>query len=244
MVEHETLLEKLSHYGIRGKAWQWVKSYLSDREQYVCLGGTESTRKSIRYGVPQGSILGPLFFIIYINDLPRISGLAKFILYADDANIIITGDNMTEIEEHLSRLIPGAVNWVNGNGLLLNLKKTNYMIFSKRRNLSPIELKIINITIKRVNEKKFLGVIIDDKLTWKSHINAMKTKMCRYVGILYRIKFHVPLKVRLLMYHSFVQSHLNYCCLVRGFACKSSIDSVFVKQKKAMRAIMPGFVRY
>ena len=72
----------------------------------------------------------------------------------------------------------------------------------------------------------------------------MKTKMCRYVGILYRIKFHVPLKVRLLMYHSFVQSHLNYCCLVWGFACKSSIDSVFTKQKKAMRAIMPGFVRY
>ena len=244
MVDHKILLEKLRHYGIRGKAWEWIKSYLSNREQYVSIGASESSREKILYGVPQGSILGPLFFIIYINDIPRVAEFARFILYADDANIIISGDTILEIEEKLAKLIPNLVNWVGGNGLLLNLKKTNFMLFSRRKRLSTIEVKINNVPIKMVSEAKFLGVILDDKLTWKSHINAIKSKMSRYVGILYRIKFHVPLKVRIMIYHSFVQSHLNYCCLVWGFACKSSINSIFTKQKKAMRAIMPGYVNY
>ena len=244
MVEHETLLHKLKHYGIRGNAWEWIKSYLRNREQYVTVNGKNSKRTPLLYGVPQGSILGPLFFIIYINDLPHISDLAKFILYADDANIIVTGDDIEDVKNNVLQLVNKLVYWVGGNGLLLNLKKTKFMIFSRKRNVGTFDLKINNVPIEKLSEAKFLGVIVDDKFTWKSHIHAIKTKMARYVGILYRIKFHVPLKVRLQIYHSFVQSHLNYCSLLWGFACKSLIDSLFIKQKKAMRAVMPGFVRY
>ena len=100
MVEHNILLDKLQHYGIRGTALKWFHSYLSDRTQFVTIDGHDSDAKSIKYGVPQGSILGPLLFIIYINDLPHISELAKYILYADDANIIITGTNITEINQN------------------------------------------------------------------------------------------------------------------------------------------------
>ena len=244
MVEHEILLYKLKHYGIRGKAWDWIKSYLTNREQYVSINGKNSTRTPLLYGVPQGSILGPLFFIIYINDLPHICDLAKFILYADDANIIVTGDDIEDVKNNTMKLVNNLVYWVGGNGLLLNLKKTKFMIFSKKRNVGTFDLKINNVHIEKLTEARFLGVIVDDKFTWKSHIHAIKTKMARYVGILFKIKFHVPLKVRLQIYHSFVQSHLNYCSLLWGFACKSLIDSIFVKQKKAMRAVMPGFVRY
>ncbi|HIF15426.1 MAG TPA: hypothetical protein EYQ86_08990, partial [Bacteroidetes bacterium] len=205
MVDHKILLHKMYHYGIRGNAHQWIKSYLSDRQQYVSVNGSESTRRNIEYGVPQGSILGPLLFVIYINDIPEISHFAKFILYADDANIIITGSSIAEIEDQITSLSAALIHWVKSNGLLLNLKKTQYMIFSRGRLTNNFIVSIDNTVIQQVNEARFLGVIIDDKLTWSSHIKTLKSKMARYVGIMYRIKKLIPLNVRLQIYHSFVQ---------------------------------------
>ena len=104
LLEHKILLKKLEHYGIRGIALSWFDSYLHDRHQFVTVNGVDSSPKTINYGIPQGSILGPLLFVIYINELPGISDLAKFILYADDANIIVTGHNEEEIQSKLSML--------------------------------------------------------------------------------------------------------------------------------------------
>ena len=123
VLEHSILLQKLHHYGIRGIALEWFKSYLSDRNQFVTINNTDSSARDISYGVPQGSILGPLLFVIYINDLPGISNIATFILYADDANIIVTGSNMHEVLQKINSIIHDLVNWVNCNGLALNLKK-------------------------------------------------------------------------------------------------------------------------
>ena len=198
----------------------------------------------MKYGVPQGSILGPLLFVIYINDLPGINQLAKFILYADDANIIITGDHMHEIEEQLDLLTNSLVKWVNANGLLLNLRKTNYMLFSRKTIRQSPLVTINNVNIIRVHEAKFLGVILDEKLSWSHHIKALKGKMARYIGIMHRIRSHLPFQVRVQIFHSFVQSHLNYCALVWGFTAKSHIESLFAQQKKGMRAIMPGYVNF
>ena len=129
MVEHSILLKKLYHYGIRGTALNWLKSYLENRQQFVTINGKDSSKKAIQYGVPQGSILGPLLFVIYINDIPEICKFAKFILYADDANIIVTGNSMIEISEQVTELCKVLLKWVDSNGLALNLKKTTYMIF-------------------------------------------------------------------------------------------------------------------
>ena len=123
MVEHPILLQKLEHYGIRGPALKWLESYLSNRKQFVSVNGAESSTLSIDFGVPQGSILGPLLFIIYINDIPNISEFAKFILYADDANIILTANTIEEINSQLEILIFNLQQWVASNGLALNLKK-------------------------------------------------------------------------------------------------------------------------
>ena len=244
MVEHDILLNKLQHYGIRGKANDWLRSYLGNREQYVTIDGKESSKKYLKFGVPQGSILGPLLFIIYINDIPGILKLAKFILYADDANIILTGENMQEIEEKFTKLANVLVEWVDSNGLALNLKKTNYMIFSKQKICSNFAPLIANTFIERKTSTRFLGVIVDDQLNWSEHITALKTKMARYVGIMFKIKSFLPMAARLQIFHSFVQSHINYCSLVWGFASKSNIESIFTIQKKSIRAIMPGFVNY
>ena len=244
MVEHSILLKKLECYGIRGTALKWFESYLSNREQFVSVNGVDSTKKAIKFGVPQGSILGPLLFVIYINDMPKICHLAKFILYADDANIILRGNSMHEIEQQLSELILALTKWIASNGLKLNLKKTNYMLFSKRKIVNTRGIFINNTKIEQKSECRFLGVIIDDKLCWAQHIKAMKAKMSRYVGIMYRIKSMLPVKARLQIFHSFIQSHLNFCPLVWGFAAKTHIDSLFASQKKGLRAVMPGYANY
>ncbi len=206
--------------------------------------GVDSPSKPIEYGVPQGSILGPLLFIIYINDLPEISIIAKFILYADDANIFITGSSIREVYEKLKIVITALLNWVDANGLALNLKKTNYMIFSRTNVKLDHDLIIDNAIIKRKAEARFLGVIIDEKLKWSQHISTVKTKMARYIGIMYKLKQFLPIQARLKIYHSLVQSHLNFCSLVWGFASKSHIESLFAKQKIGMRAVMTGYVNY
>ena len=121
MVDHSILLKKLEHYGIRGLALTWIKSYLNDRKQYVSVNGSESSMTPMKYGVPQGSILGPLLFIIYINDIPEVAHFAKFILYADDANIIITANTIEEINDQVLNLTKSLSRWVNCNGLALNL---------------------------------------------------------------------------------------------------------------------------
>ena len=189
LVEHKILLEKLEHYGIRGHALKWLESYLSNRKQFVSINGSESSMQIMEHGIPQGSILGPLLFIIYINDIPEIAHFAKFILYADDANIILTADTIDQINEQLGILSANLLNWVNSNGLVLNLKKTKYMIFTQTHNIELPQPFIISDTlIEHKHEARFLGVIMDDKLNWSQHIKSVQSKMSRYVGIMYKIK--------------------------------------------------------
>ena len=185
MVDHSILLTKLNHYGIRGPALTWIKSYLSDRKQYVSINGSESTVTAMKYGVLQGSILGPLLFIIYINDIPEVARYAKFILYADDANIIISASTIEEINEQVLDLINSLLKWVNCNGLALNLIKTQYMIFSRQTVNLPSPLHISTKLIECKQEARFLGVIVDESLNWSKHINTLQSKISRYVSIMY-----------------------------------------------------------
>ena len=128
----------------------------------------------------------------------------------------------------------------------INIQKTNYMIFTRKRNLdldlfSP---KIGNIPIERKVVARFLGVLIDEKLSWAQHIAAVKSKMSCYIGVLYKLKHILPLAARMLSFNSLVQSHINYCSLVWGACSKAKIDTIFTTQKKAIRAVMPGWVNY
>ena len=245
VLSHDVLIDKLQHYGIRGQALQWFKSYLSTRQQYVYLNGTKSALKPITYGVPQGSIMGPLLFLIYINDMPNINSMIKFILYADDANIIIKGKNTHDVIQKFNQFSHDFVRWVDCNGLALNLKKTCYMLFGVRNTADNTpNIHIADTLLERKREARFLGVIMDDKLTWSKHIAAVRSKMMRYVGIMYKIKRRLSIQIRLQIYQSFVQSHLNFCSIVWGFAAKNHIESLFSRQKQGIRAVMPGNINY
>ena len=245
MVDHEILLRKLEHCGIRGTNLKWFASYLANRKQYVHVNNQCSEQLPLKYSVPQGSILGPTLFIIYINDLPEIFKQAKFIFFADDANIIVTGDSVDELQSKINILQSSLDNWVRINGLKLNIKKTKFMVFTNKKvDLSSIEVTLDNTKIKKSDEERFLGVIMDSKLNWKAHIKRLASKISRNAGILYKLKGIVPNIVLRMVYNSFIQSHLNYCSCIWGLGSKGSVKSIFIAQKKSVRAIENGFVNY
>ena len=236
MVDHDLILRKLSFYGIRGIAHDWFRSYLANRYQYVSVNGVNSEIGKLEHGVPQGSILGPLLFVIFINDLPNIFAGAHFILYADDANIIITGKNITELENKINTLIPRLTSWVGVNSLKLNTTKTKYMLISNTVK-HDFDIVIHNHTIARVTQDRFLGVIIDEKLTFKSHRQALARKISNNCGVLYRARYVLNQKSLVSLYYSFIQSHMIYCSNVWGLGNKRSLGSIFISQKRAIRAM-------
>ena len=166
MVDHGILLNKLEHYGVRGTLLAWFKSYLTGRQQYVNVNNVNSEKLDLKFSVPQGSILGAVLFILYINDLPFINKVAKYIFFADDANIIFTGNNFSEIQSKIDVFLAAIDKWVTLNGLKLNLKKTKYMVFTNRHDSgASLNIRLNGVTIDRVDSERFLGVILESKLS-------------------------------------------------------------------------------
>ena len=164
------LLKKLAHYGVRGVANKWRASYLSNRKQYVSIDECNSDLLNVLCGVPQGSILGPKLFILYVNYICNISKILKFVLFADDTTIFCSGHDDMQLSRDLSNELDKLSVWFAVNKLILNVSKTNFMVFgnSKQRN-TTLQFSIKNSKIKRVYVTKFLGILIDDRLNWKEH---------------------------------------------------------------------------
>ena len=166
---------------MRGRAYDWFHSYLSSREQFVCINGHNSDYLSITCGVPQGSILGPLLFLLHINDLPNTSKLLSFQLFADDTNIYFSRKNLNDLELILNQELHAVAEWMKSNRLALSILKTNFALFHSKR-LKPyksLNLKIDGVNIQEVSSVKYLGVTFDSNLTWKNHVNELCLKLSK-----------------------------------------------------------------
>ena len=236
-VNHRILLKKLEHYGIRGPALLWFESYLSGRKQFVTYDNVSSSHSYITCGVPQGSILGPLLFLIYINDLNYVCKDAMSIFFADDSNLFINGKDATKIESDLNEILNNISEWLKINKLSLNVKKTHFMIFSKARVKPSVNLKIDNENLSEVEKTKFLGVMIDNKLTWKYHVNYIAGKIARGIGILIKARAYLKKETMITLYYSFIYPYYIYCNHIWGTSCSKNIKRLFVLQKKAIRII-------
>ena len=238
-VNHDILFKKLEMYGIRGLALNWFKSYLVNRCQFVEYNGVKSDEKVITCGVPQGSILGPLLFLIYINDLSQVSDKIFSLLFADDSNMFTSGKQVDTLIETMNSELEKVIEWLNVNKLSLNLKKTHYMIFRKRREkvLSSKELIMNGTKIDITCKTKFLGVMIDENLTFAPHLIYLKGKISRSLGILYKCRKYFDSDVLLTLYNSFIYPYFTYCISIWGNTYQTYLDPLIKLQKRAIRII-------
>lgn len=239
-INHKILLAKLSHYGIRGVALEWFKSYLTNRYQYVEFNGATSSLLKITCGVPQGSILGPVLFLLYINDIVNATDVLQLILFADDTNIFLSDTNLDRLILTANYELAFIVKWFDSNKLSLNLTKTNFIIFcsARKKYLKPqVKIKLNGIAVEQVQSAKFLGVHIDEHLKWDKHIQQVASKLSKNIGILAKLKYFLPYTVLLMLYNTLVLPYLSYCNLIWACTSTNTLNPLIVLQKRAVRTI-------
>jgi len=233
-LNHKILLIKLNHYGIRGVALDWFKSYLTNRYQYVEYNGVKSNPLGIICGVPQGSVLGPVLFLLYINDLVNATNSLELILFADDTNLFMSDASLdrliTTVNSDLTRL----ANWFAINRLSLNVTKTNFILFTnvgKCYDKSKITVMFNGTLVTQVQCSKFLGVYIDEHLKWATHVQQVASKVSRNVGILQKLRYIIPQYCLMMLYNCFILPYLQYCCIVWGCIGMTTLNPLILLQK-------------
>ena len=217
-VNHQILLSKLEHYGIRDTSLTWIASYLSNRKQKVKLNGVNSKSERVSCGVPQGSILGPLLFIIYVNDMHSAVKTSIMHHFADDTNLLFSSKNQNKITKIINSDLKLLFEWLCVNRLSINVSKTEFIVFRppKKTLNKRIVLELNQTKIYESNKIKYLGLILDSRLKWNYHINELTKKLNRAVGIIYKIRPDCSQKVLLSLYYSLFHSHLTYGLSVWG----------------------------
>ena len=253
-VNHEILIKKLEYYGIRGIALKWFKSYLSDRMQCTAIGDFQSKLNYIKCGVPQGSILGPLLFLLYINDIIASSNVLKFTLFADDTSLFYSHENKSEAANVLNIELSKISEWLAANKLSLNVSKSKLLVFNnqrkKRKNNTDVNVNDVTVndeeeilisingeTLEEVEFAKYLGVLIDNKLNWSYQINAIILKLSKGTGLLAKIRHFAPSSTTRSLYFSFMNAYIDYNLLNWGMAAPTNLDPINKKIKKALRII-------
>ena len=236
-INHLILLTKLEHYGVRGVVHDWFKSYLSQGKQFV--NGHNSVSLQVTCGVPQGPILGPLLFLLYVNDLPNTSNVLTFHLFADDANLYFSGKYLSHLESTLNQELKSVCEWMKCNRLTLSVSKINFILFhsSKLKPNQSFSIKIDDVCVKQVDSTKYLGVPFDANVTWKKHINELCLKLSKTVGILSKVRHFVNSNILVMLYYSLIFPFLICGVPVWGLTFPSFLTPLSVIQKKAIRII-------
>ena len=249
-IDHQKLLTKLEHYGIRGICHDLLKSYLSNRKQYTNFQQTLSDECSVEYGVPQGSVLGPLLFLIYINDIVNCSELGTFVLFADDTNIFVSGKNKAEAYMNANLVLDNMFKYMVNNQLHINMSKSVHIHFKPSLNFSDRltcarvrehgseqVLKIGNQKLKKVDKVKFLGVVIDEDLKWEPHIQHLTQKLNSALVMIKRIIKFIPKSEYMKIYDALFKSHLSYCISSWGAVPSAKLQGIFSIQKRCIRLL-------
>ena len=219
----------------------WFESYLSERTQYTIINEAQSASLKIDYGVPQGSVLGPLPFLLYINDIGAIPNLNfKPKLFADDTNVFINNSNLSTLNTICQLTINKISEWLLANRLTVNYDKTCYMIFSPTNvNITPLELKlnINNSVINKVASTKYLGIQIDENLNWKFHINELCLSLRKYVGVFYKLSLKLPPNVLKLIYYSIIYPRILYGIEVYANTYMINLHDLMILNNRILRII-------
>lgn len=238
-ISHPLLIYKLRKAGIHEDIVLWLKSYLEERYQYTDVNGIESDQLLINFGVPQGSILGPLLFIMFINDIQELKLHGSITLFADDTSLFYFGNDLKLLEIQMEEDLNTLTDWLRKSQLFMNLSKTVYMIFSKpsKRSDAELNIKIGKEKINRVDNVKFLGLVIDETLKWEHHINYITKKIGSLSGVLYRLRSILPKDNLKSIYYGLIQSNLAYMSLIWGTATNTRLNPLQRLQNRIIKQI-------
>ena len=236
-INHSILLNKLEHYGVRGLALGWFRSYLEQRRQYVNYRDVQSTTQSLEYGVPQGSVLGPLLFILYTNDLPNALQYTKSILFADDTTMYLDSVDSPTMYQHVNSDLGVLNDWFRANQLSVNPSKTKYLLFSTRGKyiVANNDLFIDNEKLERV--KTTVGCIIDQHLSWEYHVEHSRKMLSKGLYAINMSKHILSQDHLKIIYYSLIHPYLLYGIVLWGNTYQKHIHKLEVAQKKAIRSI-------
>ena len=243
-VNHNILLDKLSLYGIRGQVNDWFKSYLKDRSQITLANGTYSKMCPVNTGVPQGSVLGPILFLIYVNDIAQCVNSGKVRLFADDTNLFFSCKSIPTLEKNANESLLNLYKWFSSNKLTLNADKTCFTVFSNSKEKPNIKLTLKGTPIENVPVSKYLGMHLDDKLNWKTHINNIKNKLNQLTGAFYNLARYIDTSKISNIYHAYVFPHIKYGIELYGACDKTSLKSLQTSQNKILKVLYRKPRRY
>lgn len=238
-VSHNLLIKKLERIGVKGNALKMFESYLSNRMQVVKIENTQSKTEPLTCGVPQGSILGPLLFLIYINNVHELSLNGDITLYADDTCLFYFGASIHTILSHAQKDLNNLFSWFQHNLLTINISKTCYIIFKAKNKPIPNydPPKINNVELQEKNSEKYLGLHIDSCLTWNTHITHVKSKLSSLTGSVKNVMHCVPRQIRYTIYNCLVKPHLLYLIELWGSAVKSKLAKLQISQNKLVKLL-------
>ena len=233
----EILKLKLEHYGFRNDFLGFLMSFVENREYFVSANGFISHTNTVNIGVPQGSTLGPLLFLLYINDLVNCSEKLLFSLFADDSTATYSHHNLKETMNTLREEFVKVLEWLNTNKLIINLQKTHLMLFTNRKRPQSINITVNGHVIQEKTEIKFLGVIVDNQLNWHAHVNYISNKISKSVAILRILRGFFPKHILKTLYLTLIYPYFNYCNIIWGTAYTSTLRPLTILQKKSVRLI-------
>ena len=238
-VNSDILLQKLTKYGINGIPLNWFRSYLSNRKQVVYFNNKISSVVNLNIGVPQGTVLGPILFLIYMNDLIDILPNKSCIMYADDIALFPSATNLETAVSKLQYIINDTVTWIDQNKLIINVEKSRCITIGSRNETlnSTFDLTIKGTKLKQVTEVNLLGVNIDQNLTWNNHCAAICKKISKQLGLIKSLRAFLPLHIVSNLYFPLIQSHMDYCITVWGNCAKTHLSIIQKLQNRAARIL-------
>lgn len=236
VVSHDLLLRKLQDLGLGPLFLKLLNTYLVDRKQFVSLSGISSEVLINNYGVPQGSVLGPLFYALYVLSLKSAKLRARYFTFADDTAQIYIGDNEQELVKIINDDLNLYYKWLIFNRLKLNTGKTQFMLFKqKNKRVGDMNIKINNVNLERASSVKYLGLVIDESLNWQMHINKITQKIHSLIPCIYKSRSYLTHKTKMNVYNAFFVSHIRYLLPIWGTCCKTKFSEVQVTQNKVLK---------
>ena len=237
-VNHNILIRKLEKYGIRGMPLDLLKSYLHNRQHFTKFNNTESNLKVLDIGVPQGSILGPLLFLLFINDLPLVTNF-NVKLFADDTFLSLTGTDLKTLQKKVNMELKKVSVWFSNNKLTLNVSKSKFMIIKRsiKKTDRKLVLKFNGKKIEQCSSYKYLGIHLDERLNWKVHVKYLCEKVSKMCGLFVKLRYCCNIELLKVLYYALVESHLQYCNMIWGSARENILEPLVDLQDKIVRII-------